>query len=332
MVEDPERDLVEYADDDARDVLRGYWHPVAASRDVADGPVSVTLLSQPIVLWRSDGAVAAFHDLCIHRGTPLSLGWVEDGLLTCAYHGWRYSRSGACVRIPSLPPDRGIPAKARATSYRVAERYGLVWVCLDEPIADIPGFPPEIGDPSFDWEVRQPRTIEANAARSIENNMDQSHFAFVHRGILAVDPQVDPIEIDDLEDGFTWTVSNPQNTLDPTGPPEMTRFRLTMPFTLSITKYSTGTDERFVIVFVGSPISSKRSTIFRISGRNVQRRTAEEEQRRQDVIFEQDRAIVESQRPEELPLDLREELHLRGPDSAAVAYRRRLVSIGVDWG
>jgi vanillate O-demethylase monooxygenase subunit len=33
---------------------------------------------------------------------------------------------------------------------------------------------------------------------------------------------------------------------------------------------------------------------------------------------------VEAQRPEELPLDLSEELHLRGPDRTAVEYRRRL--------
>jgi hypothetical protein len=32
-----------------------------------------------------------------------------------------------------------------------------------------------------------------------------------------------------------------------------------------------------------------------------------------------------------LPLDLSEELHLRGPDTAAIEYRRRLRELGVDW-
>ena len=50
------------------------------------------------------------------------------------------------------------------------------------------------------------------------------------------------------------------------------------------------------------------------------------------TVAEQDRRIVEAQRPEELPLDLREELHLRGPDTAALAYRRGLCDLGVDWG
>jgi len=42
------------------------------------------------------------------------------------------------------------------------------------------------------------------------------------------------------------------------------------------------------------------------------------------TIFAQDRVIVESQRPEELPVDLTEELHLKGPDAGTLRYRRML--------
>ena len=47
-------------------------------------------------------------DLCIHRGAALSLGWAREGRIVCPYHGWEYDRSGACVRIPSLPEDAAI--------------------------------------------------------------------------------------------------------------------------------------------------------------------------------------------------------------------------------
>ena len=40
--------------------------------------------------------------------------------------------------------------------------------------------------------------------------------------------------------------------------------------------------------------------------------------------------IVENQRPEELPLDLAEELHVKGPDAVALAYRRFLAELGVE--
>jgi len=44
--------------------------------------------------------------------------------------------------------------------------------------------------------------------------------------------------------------------------------------------------------------------------------------------MEQDRVIVESQRPEEIPTDLRDELHLKVPDASGIAYRRVLGRIG----
>ena len=50
----------------------------------------------------------------------------------------------------------------------------------------------------------------------------------------------------------------------------------------------------------------------------------------QDLLAEQDRGIVENQRPEELPLDLAEELHIKGPDAVALAYRRFLGELGVE--
>ena len=115
-------------------VLREYWHPVAFADDLNDGPVSVQLLDERVAVCRLGGDVKAFYDLCIHRGTPLSLGWVEGDRIVCAYHGWSYAGDGRCTRIPSVPDEHPIPKKACLTPYRAAERYGLVWVCMaDEP-------------------------------------------------------------------------------------------------------------------------------------------------------------------------------------------------------
>ena len=44
-------------------------------------------------------------------------------------------------------------------------------------------------------------------------------------------------------------------------------------------------------------------------------------------IAERDRAIVESQRPEELPADLTAELHVRATDRMSIEYRRWLVEL-----
>ncbi len=82
--------------------LRTYWHPVAFSADVTTKPVPVQLLAERLVVCRLANEIACFRDLCIHRGTPLSLGWIEGSEVVCGYHGWRYDARGACTRIPSV--------------------------------------------------------------------------------------------------------------------------------------------------------------------------------------------------------------------------------------
>jgi phenylpropionate dioxygenase-like ring-hydroxylating dioxygenase large terminal subunit len=51
----------------------------------------------------------------------------------------------------------------------------------------------------------------------------------------------------------------------------------------------------------------------------------------QDKVTGQDIGIVESQRPELLPLDLQTELHLKS-DRTTIAYRRWLRNIGLKYG
>jgi phenylpropionate dioxygenase-like ring-hydroxylating dioxygenase large terminal subunit len=317
------------------ETLRHYWYAVARSEQVSDRPVGVRLLDQPLVLWRSQSQLAAFYDLCIHRGTPLSLGWVDQDELVCAYHGWSYGPSGACTRIPSLPPQRGIPAKARATAYRCQERYGLVWVCLDDPVADIPPLPPELDDPSWGWEAGAGEGYwRANAARFIENMMDTSHFPWVHPGILGdrALPEVEDITIEQIEGGFQWYTTVPVNPMVQASAPMERLYQIFLPFTIVFQSRTSGSDARDIISFIGTPVSTKETKYFLVTGRNYRHQLSDEELRARSArIVGADQVIVESQRPEELPLDLSEELHLRGPDAGAVEYRKQLRRLGVDW-
>jgi type IV secretion system protein VirB1 len=52
---------------------------------------------------------------------------------------------------------------------------------------------------------------------------------------------------------------------------------------------------------------------------------------RQDIVYNQDREIVETQRPERIPTDLRDEMHHR-TDRLGVEYRRWLRDLGISWG
>jgi phenylpropionate dioxygenase-like ring-hydroxylating dioxygenase large terminal subunit len=321
--------------------LKDYWHPVARSEDIRDVPVSARLLDVPLVLFRSQGCLAVLHDLCIHRGTPLSLGRLDGNTIVCAYHGWAYAADGLCVRIPSLSSQHGIPKRARVTAYRIAERYGLVWVCLGSPRFPIPPYP-TWNDPAFT--VRFVRNVvwDANAARVIENFLDVSHFPFVHGTTIGHPdyPMIREHTVTQHDDGFTIDVDVTRRD-DPTQTFHL-EARTYIPFSIVYRRHAIAAgltrgkqvdrEAARVQFFASSPISMRRSRNFQLTSQNYPE-TAEdfaEYKRFSDQVTEEDRVIVESQRPEELPLDLSEELHLKVPDVSGVEYRRWLARLMIE--
>jgi phenylpropionate dioxygenase-like ring-hydroxylating dioxygenase large terminal subunit len=114
--------------------LRRFWYSIMPVAMLRDGPKPFRLLGEDIVLFLdADGQPAALKDRCCHRTAKLSMGWANDGELTCGYHGWVYDRTGRVVRIPQLGPDAAVPRHA-TPAYRCMERGGYAWVALDEPL------------------------------------------------------------------------------------------------------------------------------------------------------------------------------------------------------
>ena len=318
--------------------LRRFWHPVLWADELADRPVAARLLDEPIVLVRLAGEVQAFKDLCVHRGTALSLGWVDNDHLVCAYHGWTYGPDGVCTRIPASH-GTNIPSKARITRYAATEHAGLIWVCLEDGAATMP-LPefPEWGDPTY-------RTIKipqydwhCSAARRVENFVDFSHFAWVHEGILGdrSKPEIPNHDVVRTETTlwFQLGIEEPANELK--GDPgvaeriqrEPSHYTVSMPFTVRLDQPLE--DERHFVLFVAScPLSAKETRNFTWNARNYDLDPASDQGfiDFQQVILEQDRVVVESQRPEELPIDLSEELHIKGVDRVSIDYRRWLGEI-----
>ncbi|MGA7409767.1 MAG: aromatic ring-hydroxylating dioxygenase subunit alpha [Bryobacteraceae bacterium] len=309
--------------------LRAYWHPVARCADLNDKPLAVLLLNERLALFRMPQGVVCMQDLCIHRGTPLSLGWIDGDHVVCAYHGWNYNGSGVCTRIPALSPDRPIPEKARVPAYRCAERYGLVWVCMGHPRAPIPECP-EYNDCEYTSYLVGPFTWECGAARSIENFVDQAHFPWVHEGILGDRscPETFPVHVQRCAEELQYSFVDRPNPMHPIAHRRV--YRIYRPFAIHQRKERENGQVE-TSFFVVTPHSSKRSTNYLYVLRNF--RLSDDELRKRyelDVkIMLQDKVILENQRPEELPLDLSEELHIKGPDAVAIEYRRMLGELGV---
>lgn len=312
--------------------LRDYWHVVAWSEDVKENEIfPVTLLEEDLVVCRVGGELAAFSDLCVHRGTPISLGTVENGRLVCCYHGWEFNTEGKCTRIPSIPDEHPIPKRACLTKYQVAERYGMVWVCMsDEPRTSIPDCP-LAEDPDYHVCFRNTWLWKAAAGRATENFFDQAHFAFIHRGILGSpdEPLVSEARIDRDGEVLHFEVDAPATMTAPD--PHVRSYSVFRPFTIYHRKDMLN-GEKEVFLNYSSPKSAKETMRFLIVFRNfkIDPTKVTNTEELQELVIEQDRVVVERQRPEELPLDLSEELHIKSPDAIAVQYRKFLHELGVD--
>ena len=101
-----------------------------------------------------------------------------------------------------------------------------------------------------------------------------------------------------------------------------------MPFTVRLDQPLP--DDRHFVLFVAScPLSAKETRNFTWNARNYELEPDRDQGfiDFQQLILEQDRVVVESQRPEELPIDLSEELHIKGVDRVSIDYRRWLGEI-----
>lgn len=314
-------------------VLINEWHVVLPADKVAVGvPVPARLLDEDIVLWRSGDQLMAWQDLCIHRGTKLSLGRVEGECLICPYHGWVYDEAGKCVKIPAHP-DQVPPDKARVQTYHVQEKYGWIWVCMGTPSHEIPPFA-EWDQDEFRKIACGPYKFKASAPRVLENFLDIAHFPFVHEGYLG-DP--DHTEISNYEavvdeNGVTADdirVWQPDPDGTGVGKHVVYTYRVLRPLLAYFVKQEA---RQFSILFAVTPVSEFESEGWMWMNMNYGYDVPYDEMVEfQDTVAGQDIPIVESQRPERLPLDLQAELHLRS-DRTAIAYRKWLRELGLTFG
>ncbi len=315
-------------------ILLNDWHAVLplAQLEAAGNVAGARLLGEDIVIWKAGERVNAWKDLCVHRGTRLSLGALQpDDTLMCPYHGWTYDGGGQCVRIPAHPEQKP-PTKARAITYQAAVAYGMVWVCLGEPANAIPPFE--------EWQDERYRKIlcgayefQAAGPRMVENFLDVAHFPFVHENILGTQqrPEIPDYEVITDEQGVTASnirvfQPNPDGSHIPNW--VTYTYKVHRPLVAYFRKEA---EEKFAILLMVTPIEEVKSLMWMCMVMTQADSSDDALRAFQDEIAYQDLPIVESQRPELLPLDLQAELHLRS-DKTAIAYRRWLKQLGLRYG
>ncbi|HXG88893.1 MAG TPA: Rieske 2Fe-2S domain-containing protein [Vicinamibacterales bacterium] len=65
----------------------------------AVGGTMVIVHGRHIALFRLDDGFFAIDNLCLHQAGPLCEGEIEQGVVTCPWHGWSYDiRTGILVQ------------------------------------------------------------------------------------------------------------------------------------------------------------------------------------------------------------------------------------------
>ena len=154
--------------------------------DIADESISVVR--------KQDGTIAAYHNVCPHRGRRLTSGCGRMGRFHCKYHGWQWNLEGEATEVVDRQ-DWGTAlqdADVRLQPVKVDTWSGWVWLNMDpasEGLAEFLGEskalldPYEIGEMRYVWRKRI--VMPCNWKTAQEAFMEGYHVQTTHRQLLA---------------------------------------------------------------------------------------------------------------------------------------------------
>lgn len=232
-----------------------------------------------------------------------------------------------------------VHAVDRAEPLPILKRFGFIWTSLGTPPEDI--FPvPETDEPDRRYVPCGAISVKASGLRIVENFLDMAHFPFVHTDILGSEPHTEVMHYNaeirrDVDE--VWATNcqffQPQAALSATdGLMTQYIYRVMTPFTTLLYKTCPNSDSRWdVICLFVQPLDPDRCRAHPVMYLIDDVSTTSALVQFQQLIFLQDRIILENQRPVLLPLEPRTEIPTRA-DATSIAYRRWLKEKGVTYG
>ena len=286
-------------------VILDQWHPLGSMDETEPDHVHSTMLLEERVSFGTDGNGNAYV-------------WRQDDRLP----------TGGAFATGSLP---GLLPTLVA--------HGYVWTSLGQPPETLFSF-----DEYYEGDRTNVTTgvlgVNVSPGRTIENFLDMGHFPFVHAGILGEEPHTEvreyEVEVSEPRDEILATQCRfyqPRAALA-SGVGAMVHYIYRVPHLNCALLYKSSPNHQArkdVIYMFLQPVCQERVRAH--TGMCVidDENSRESIRHFQQVIFGQDKPILENQRPRRLPLDPRAETPIRA-DKLAIAYRRWLGRKGLRYG
>lgn len=219
------------------------------------------------------------------------------------------------------------------------QRYSYLWTTLGTPATDLLPIP-EADEADRRAIVCGAISVKTSGLRIVENFLDMAHFPFVHTGILGAEPHTEVLhytteirrDVDEV-----WATNcqffQPQAALSANGGiVTQYMYRVANPFATILYKTCPNAANRWdVICLFVQPLDPDRCRAHPVMFLIDDVSSLTELIHFQQLIFLQDRIILENQRPALLPLEPRSEIPTRA-DASSIAYRRWLKEKGITYG
>ena len=167
--------------------VKNAWYIAAMSDEIGRSLLQRWILDEPVVMYRTeDGGPVALRDVCPHRSMPLSMGELLGDQLRCGYHGLVFAPDGRCTHIPA---QTHISERWCVKSFPIVEKWRWLWIWTGDPkAADETLISDFHWNEDPDWIPTGGHfEIKCHYQLLVDNLLDLSHLAFVHRTTIGTD-------------------------------------------------------------------------------------------------------------------------------------------------
>ena len=177
------------------------WYAICPSKELKKNKLYYfSLYDEPLVLYRDENKnVRCIKNICPHRGASFFGGTLSDGVITCPYHGAKFSSGGSCQNLDRITcrhiVDNNYDNYAKRihlSQYKTSEKNGYIFVHFskksetdlnniseDTPISNYELY--ENGFSHKDYVFEEVLVdFKCDWSRIIENHLDILHIFWVH--------------------------------------------------------------------------------------------------------------------------------------------------------